>query len=95
MIGPYFNTKAHRYIEDYTYTDGDKKMVNNVEYEWAHPFSEFVMSAINNGLRITSVKEYLYSSYEMFPNMKKINGGLWILEGSDLPLTFSMKCVKE
>jgi len=95
MIGPYFNTKAHRYIEDYTYTDGDNKMVNNVEYEWAHPFSEFVMSAINNGLRITSVKEYLYSSYEMFPNMKKINGGLWILEGSDLPLTFSMKCVKE
>ncbi len=95
MIGPYFNREPHRYVTDYTYTDGDEKMVNNVEYEWAHPFSEFIMAAINNGLRITSVKEYKYSSYEMFPIMKKIDGGYWILEGSDLPLTFSMKCVKE
>jgi len=95
MIGSYFNDGPHRYVEDYTYTDGDEKLVNNVEYEWTHPFSEFVMAAINNGLRIESVKEYPFCSYDMFPNMVLNEEGFWVLPGSDLPLTFSMKCVKK
>ncbi len=95
MIGHYFNTKVRRYKEDYTYTDGDEKLVNNIEYEWDHPFSEFVMAAINNGLKIESVREYPFCSYDMYPNMVENEEGFWVLPGSDLPLTFSMKCVKE
>lgn len=95
MTGHYFNTEVRRFEEDYTYTDGDEKLVNNVEYEWDHPFSEFVMAAINNGLKIESVKEYPFCSYDMYPNMVLNEQGFWVLRGSDLPLTFSMKCVKE
>ena len=95
IIGPYFNNKAHRYEELYTYTDGDVKMENTVEYEWAHPVSEFIMSAINNGLRVTSFKEYPYCGWKKFPNMVKNDDDYWVLEGKDIPFTFSMKCVKE
>ena len=95
IIGPYFNDKAHRYVEDYTYTDGDEKMVNNVEYEWAHPVSEFVMASVNNGFRISSIIEYPYCGWKRYPNMKKRDDDYWELEGNDLPFILSMKCVKE
>ncbi|MDD3043847.1 MAG: class I SAM-dependent methyltransferase [Candidatus Delongbacteria bacterium] len=95
MIGPYFNNGPHRYVEDNTYTDGDEKLVNNVEYEWAHPVSEFINSAVKNGLRIKSFKEYPFMSWNRYPNMVKNDEGYWYLEGKDLPFTFSMKCVKE
>ena len=95
IIGPYFNDKVHRYVEDYTYTDGDEKMVNNVEYEWAHPISEFVMSSVNNGLSISSIIEYPYCGWKRYPNMKKRDDDYWELEGNDLPFILSMKCVKE
>ncbi|MDA3838507.1 MAG: class I SAM-dependent methyltransferase [Candidatus Delongbacteria bacterium] len=94
IIGPYFNNKAHRYEELYTYTDGADKMENTTEYEWAHPVSEFIMASINNGLRITSFKESPLCGWERFPNMKKKDDEYWILEGKDLPFIFSMKCVK-
>lgn len=93
--GPYFNEKAHRYIEDYTYTDGEEKMKNNVEYEWAHPLSEFVMSAVNNGLRIKTLREYPYCGWQRYPNMNKRDDGYWEIEGNDLPFILSMRCIKE
>ncbi|HQO09470.1 MAG TPA: class I SAM-dependent methyltransferase [Clostridiales bacterium] len=95
MIGPYFNDGPHRYEEDYTYTDGEEKMNNTTQYEWAHPVSDFIMAAVDNGLRITSFKEYPLMSWNRYPDMVKNDDGYWILEGKDLPLTFSMKCVKE
>ncbi|NOR44810.1 MAG: methyltransferase domain-containing protein [Candidatus Delongbacteria bacterium] len=95
IIGPYFNNKAHRYEELYTYTDGNVKMENHVEYEWAHPVSEFIMAAVNNGLNITSFKESPLCGWERYPNMKKKDEEYWVLEGKDLPFIFSMKCVKE
>ena len=95
IIGPYFNNKAHRYEEDYTYTDGEK-MENNIEYEWAHPVSEFIMATVNNGLKITSFKEYPLCGWERIPGMKKKKDDeYWVLEGVDIPFIFSMKCVKE
>lgn len=93
--GPYFNEKPHRYVEDYTYTDGDEKMKNNVEYEWAHPLSEFIMSAVNNGLKIKTIKEYPYCGWKRYPNMKKKDDEYWEMEGNNLPFILSMKCVKE
>ena len=95
IIGPYFNNKAHRYEELYTYTDGDVKMENHVEYEWAHPVSEFIMATVNNKLRITSFKEFPLCGWERYPNMKKKDEEYWVLEDKDLPFIFSMKCVKE
>ena len=94
QIGPYYNEKAHLYNEEYTYTDGDK-MENTAQYEWAHPVSEFVMSAVNNGLRIRTIKEYPYCGWQRYPNMKKRDDGYWEMEGNDLPFILSMKCVKE
>ncbi|MBU4486668.1 MAG: class I SAM-dependent methyltransferase [Candidatus Delongbacteria bacterium] len=94
IIGSYFNNGPQRFVEDYTYTDGDK-MENTVEYEWSHPISEFINSAINNGLRVTSFKEYPFIGYFKYPNMVKNDEDYWVIEGTDIPFTFSMKCVKE
>ncbi|MDA3887155.1 MAG: class I SAM-dependent methyltransferase [Candidatus Delongbacteria bacterium] len=95
IIGSYFNNGAEKYVEDYTYTDGDEKIKNNVEYEWSHSIGEFITSALSNGLKLKSFKEYPYIGYEKYPNLIKNDEGFWEMEGVDIPFTFSMKCVKE
>jgi len=95
LNGSYFKDGPQRFEEDYTYTDGDEKLKNTTQYEWAHPVSEFINSAVKNNLRIVSFKEYPFMSWNRYPNMVKNDEGYWYLEGKDLPFTFSMKCVKE
>ncbi len=91
---PYFNRGPLKFVEDYTYTGDTDKMKNNVKYEWSHSVSDFFSAAFSNGLNIRSFKEYTFSVYCKFPNMKKNDAGNWTMEGTDLPLMFSMVCEK-
>lgn len=77
---PYFNTgEAFEETPSTSYAgaaegDGVK------EYFWCHSLSEIIQPLIDRGLQIDHFKEYPFSSYDAFQNLKEVRPGEWIPE---------------
>ncbi len=60
--------------------------IQKKEYFWVHGLSEIVQPLINEGLSIAEFKEFPYSPYNCFPNMKEIDEGKYVM--ADLKIQF-------
>lgn len=77
----------------YAASDPDYK---GVEYGWTHSMSEYINSLIDAGLRIESLREFSFQSWQMFPFMEQGVDGLWRMPARmpDIPLMFSLRARK-
>lgn len=77
-----------------TYANQDSKMVSK-EYGWNHGLSEVVNSLIEAGLQIDYLNEYDESPYDVFPNLKNTESGMYKLDNQLYPLIFEIKATKK
>lgn len=90
---PYFmGPEPLRFETHGTYADRDAD-VRAVEYGWNHSFSQVTGALLDAGLQLTALKEYPFSSWQMFPFMERDEDGWWHLPQGypGLPLMFSLK----
>ncbi len=80
MTYPYFNP-GHAFEENAasSYT-GTAQAVELKEYFWSHGISEVLQPLLDRGLRLEKFKEYSYSAYNAFPNLKEVRPGQWVHE---------------
>lgn len=93
----YFNSgEPTLEIEEGTYADR-KSDIKLKEYYWQHSLSEILNSLIKYGLEISSFNEYDYSPYQIFgKEIKRAEQEfLFQVEGTNLPLVFSLMGVKK
>jgi hypothetical protein len=64
------------------------------EYGWNHSLSEVVQSLIEAGLTIELFAEHDGSPYNVFPNMKQREDGLYYLKDQLFPTLFEIKARK-
>jgi len=78
-----------------TYADQDAD-IEMVEYGWNHTLSDVITALINEELTVETFKEFSYSPYNCFPNMKEISKGKFEFERfpSMLPLVYLIKAKK-
>ncbi|WP_179351579.1 class I SAM-dependent methyltransferase [Winogradskyella vidalii] len=76
-----------------TYANETSKMVSK-EYGWNHGLSEVVNALIEAGLQIDYLNEYDESPYDVFPNLKKTESGMYKMENQLFPLIFELKATK-
>ena len=81
---PYHNTGVNKDVEEGSYaSEGNEERVT---YFWSHSISEVIMGLIENEFEIEVFKEYLYSPYDCFPNMKKIAEKKYVWEFGKYPV---------
>jgi len=76
------------------YADKDA-MVTHPSYEWSHNLSAVINSLINAGLRIEFLHEFPDITYKQFPFLEEYKTRHWRIKGGVIPLTFSLKAVKD
>ncbi|MEE9431028.1 MAG: class I SAM-dependent methyltransferase [Melioribacteraceae bacterium] len=78
-----------------TYADQDAD-IEMVEYGWNHSLSDVMTSLMKEGLSIEVFKEFPYSPYNCFPNMKETSKGKFEFKKfpSKLPLAYLIKAKK-
>ena len=67
----YFNTEAIIETTNGTYADRSAPL-NDLTYSWNHSLGDILQALIDSGLQIEQFKEYPYSSYNCFSNLKEI-----------------------
>lgn len=76
-----------------TYANQDSKIVSK-EYGWNHGMGEVVNALAEAGLHIEYLKEYDESPYDVLPNLKKMNSGMYVTKDKLYPLIFTLKATK-
>ena len=76
-----------------TYANQESKMVSK-EYGWNHGLSEVINALTEAGLLIEFLKEYDESPYDVLPNLKKTDSGMFVTEDKLYPLIFTLKAMK-
>lgn len=93
---PYFySPKPLEFKSEFTYTDGDATLTNEIQYEWSHSLSDITNALTAQSLHIEYLHEFDYAAYQMFPFLEKRDKTFHIPEGMQkLPLMFSLKATK-
>jgi ubiquinone/menaquinone biosynthesis C-methylase UbiE len=91
----YFNTGPIREEVRGSYADRYHENVA-IEYGWNHGLSEIINALISNGLKISFVNEFPYSSYNVFNDMEQGKKGQWRFKqfGNKMPMMYSIKAEK-
>lgn len=93
----YFSHKDDPYIEiaDSSYTENTQNE-SLEEVFWSHPLSEIIQSLKDSGLQLASFKEYPYSPYNCFANMKEVSPGKFVFGDFpvDIPHVYSIVLTK-
>ncbi len=76
-----------------TYADEESKMISK-EYGWNHGLSEVVNALTDAGLHIEYLNEYDESPYDVLPNLKETDSGMFVTKDKLYPLIFTLKAVK-
>ena len=76
-----------------TYADQSSKMVSK-EYGWNHGLSEVVNALIEADLRIEYLNEYDESPYDVFPDLIKLDNGMYKMKEQLFPMLFEIKATK-
>ncbi len=96
MKYPYFHEKdPHAQEVAFTYAN-QSQALNHQEYSWNHSLADVVNALCDQGLTITSLNEYPFSSYNCFADLALgADGYYWerSREGQ-MPLMFSIKAKK-
>jgi SAM-dependent methyltransferase len=82
------------YVEyEGTYANNESKMTSK-EYGWNHGLGAVVNALIEAGLQIDYLKEYDESPYDIFPDLEKIDSGMFVTKDKLYPLIFTLKATK-
>ena len=76
-----------------TYADQSSKMVSK-EYGWNHGLAEVVNALIEAGLQIEYLNEYDESPYDVFPDLIKLDNGMYKMKNQLFPMIFEIKATK-
>lgn len=76
-----------------TYANQTSKMVSK-EYGWNHGLSEVVNALIEAGLQIDYLNEYDESPYDVFPDLVKLDNGMFKMKDQLFPMLFEIKATK-
>ena len=91
----HYNQKEVIYEEyEGTYADQSSKMVSK-EYGWNHGLSEVVNALIEAGLQIDYLNEYDESPYDVFPDLIKLDNGMYKMKDQLFPMLFEIKATKK
>ncbi len=79
-----------------TYADRNSD-IEMIEYGWNHSLSDVINSLIAEGLEILSFKEFPFSPYNCFTNMKEVAKNKYMFEKfpGKLPIVYSLKAKKK
>lgn len=77
-----------------TYANQDSKITSK-EYGWNHGLSEVVNALIEAGLRIDYLNEYDESPYDVFPDLIKLDSGMYKMKDQLFPMIFEIKATKK
>lgn len=91
----YFNAEPIITESEGTYTDRNAD-IKAKEYSWNHSLDEVITSLLNQGLEIKAFREYDYSPYNCFRNLKKLDDHKYVFEhiGNKIPMVYALKAVK-
>lgn len=93
----YFNSgKPYHEIVEGTYADKDADLKGE-EYFWLHSFEDVLSPLLAEGMHLTSFKEYPFSSYDVFGEMKKLEEWkfVWTKTQASFPHMFSLQMTKK
>lgn len=76
-----------------TYANQSSKMVSK-EYGWNHGLAEVVNALIEAGLQIEYLNEYDESPYDVFPDLIKLDNGMYKMKEQLFPMLFEIKARK-
>lgn len=76
-----------------TYADTSSKMISK-EYGWNHGLSEVINALIEAGLQIDYLNEYDESPYDVFPDLVKLDNGMYKMKEQLFPMLFEIKATK-
>ncbi|MCW5519328.1 class I SAM-dependent methyltransferase [Aureitalea sp. L0-47] len=77
-----------------TYADEGNSEIISKEYGWNHGIGEVVTALMEAGLSIEMLKEYEESPYDIFPDLKETENGMFALKDRLHPLVFEIKAIK-
>ncbi len=76
-----------------TYADQQSEMLSK-EYGWNHGLSEVINALTEAGLHVEYLKEFDESPYDVLPDLKKIDSGMYVTKDKLYPLIFTLKATK-
>lgn len=76
-----------------TYANQQSEMVTK-EYGWNHGLSEVINALTEAGLHIEYLKEFDESPYDVLPNLRKTDSGMYVTKDKLYPLIFTLKATK-
>jgi 2-polyprenyl-3-methyl-5-hydroxy-6-metoxy-1,4-benzoquinol methylase len=83
-----------------SYADPDAVVENNVAYSWSHTIGEVLGLLFERGLRLELFHEHPFCCAPFWPQMKKLDDGLYWLLGedgqprTDIPFLYSLRAHK-
>ena len=92
----YFSgTSPHEEEVQFTYADPQTRM-SGKEYFWNHSLAETIQPLLDRGLQLQELREFDFSPYNAFPNMKEREPKrfVWGNTGIQMPHVFSIKLLK-
>jgi SAM-dependent methyltransferase len=76
-----------------TYANKDSKIVSK-EYGWNHGLSDLVNALIEAGLEIDYLNEHDESPYNVFPDLLRLDNGMYKIKNQRFPMIFEIKATK-
>jgi len=90
----YFQTSGPIHWEpEGDYADPNAKVIHG-SFEWIHTMGDILNALVNAGLTIEFLHEFPLLSYCNYPFMEQDENGWWHIKGDKIPLTFSIKAIK-
>lgn len=91
----FFNPIPEKEIGTGTYADRDADLAYE-EYFWQHDMEDIIQPLLNEGLQLQEIKEFPFSPYDCFPDMKQVGESRYVFGDYPFPLphVFSLKMRK-
>ncbi|MGZ3883086.1 MAG: class I SAM-dependent methyltransferase, partial [Bacteroidia bacterium] len=92
----YFNTEDIVEETSGTYADPSAP-VKSKTISWNHPLAEVLGAVLSQGLAIKDFREYDYSPYNCFKNMKRLGRDQFVIEhlGRKIPMLYALDAIKQ
>jgi SAM-dependent methyltransferase len=91
----YFNAEPIVIESEGTYTDRNAD-IKAKEYSWNHSISEVLTALLDQGLQIQAFREFDYSPYNCFRNLKKLGEDTFVFDhvGNKIPMVYALVATK-
>lgn len=91
----YFNIEPIVITENGTYADKDAALTQDT-VSWNHPLTDILSNLIKHNLSINRFKEFDYSPYACFNQMKEIAPNKFVIDayGKKLPMVYAIEAIK-